>query len=85
MLSINRQLSWSFPPIVRTSFRHRVARPKSSGDLPTPRPRKDTDRETREAIIQGADKTYGADRDLVHGEGGAIDLPTKPRDLNHDG
>jgi hypothetical protein len=44
----------------------------------------DTERETREAIVPDADKTDGADRDLVHGESGTIDLPTKPDDLNRD-
>jgi hypothetical protein len=30
--------------------------------------RKDTEREMERAIIQDADKTDGADRDLVHGD-----------------
>jgi hypothetical protein len=47
-------------------------------------PQKDTERDTREAIIKDADKTEGADRDLVHGEGGTIGLPTKPADRNRD-
>jgi hypothetical protein len=55
-------------------------RPKSSKDLPRPKPREDTERETREAIVKDADKTDGADRDLVHGDGGTIDLPSKPAD-----
>jgi hypothetical protein len=57
---------------------------KSSRDLAGPKPRKDEERATREAIIDDADKTDGSDRDLVHGEGGTLDLPTKPGDLNHD-
>ena len=56
-------------------------KPKSSEDLPGPEPRKDKERETREAIVKDADKTDGSDRDLVHGEGGTLDLPTKPGDL----
>lgn len=58
--------------------------PKTSNDLPAQAPRKDTLRETREAMVKDADKTDVADRDLVHGEGGTIDLPTKPGDMNHD-
>jgi hypothetical protein len=61
-----------------------LTKPTSWEDLPGPEPRKDTARETREAIVGDADKTDGSDRDLVHGEGGTIDLPTKPRDLNRD-
>ena len=58
--------------------------PKTSNDLPAPETRKDIGRETRDAIIKDADKTDVADRDLVHGEGGTIDLPTKLGDMNHD-
>ena len=58
--------------------------PKSSNDLPSQAPRKDTEKETREAIIKDADKTDGVDRDLVHGEGGTIDLPTKRADISRD-
>lgn len=47
-------------------------------------PRKDTERETDRAIIQDADKTEGADRDLVHGDGGTLGLPTKPEDISQD-
>jgi hypothetical protein len=45
--------------------------------------RKDTEREMERAIIQDADKTDGADRDLVHGDGSTLDL-AKPEDLGHD-
>jgi hypothetical protein len=38
----------------------------------------------REAVVKDADKTEGADRDLVHGEGGSIGLPLGPEDINHD-
>ena len=59
-----------------------MPRPQSSEDLPGPEPHKDTERKTREALIKDADKTDGADRDLVHGDGGTIDLPTKSTDVN---
>jgi len=38
--------------------------------MPRSKPRKDEDRETRQAIAEDADKTEGKDRDLVHGDGG---------------
>ena len=60
------------------------ARPESSRDLPGRDTRTDTARDTREAMIEDAAETDVAGRDLVHGEGGTIDLPTKPDDLNHD-
>lgn len=49
-------------------------------------PRKDTGRDTERAIVEDADKTDGADRDLVHGDGGTLGLPTnpKPKDLGQD-
>jgi hypothetical protein len=37
-------------------------------------PRRNSEREMREAIIQGVDKTEGKDRDLVHGDGGTLGL-----------
>ncbi|PDT88171.1 hypothetical protein CO669_21305 [Bradyrhizobium sp. Y36] len=37
-----------------------------------------------EAIIEDADETGDRDRDLVHGDGGSIDLPSKPGDLSKD-
>lgn len=37
-------------------------------------PPKDTERETRDAVIKDADKTNEADRDRVHGEGQSIGL-----------
>jgi hypothetical protein len=56
----------------------------TSRDLPGTKPRHDKQRDTQEAIIEDADKTEGKDRDLVHGEGGTIDLPTKPGDMSKD-
>jgi hypothetical protein len=58
-------------------------RSKSSRDL-SGAVRKDTERETREAVIEDGDKTDVADRDLIHGDGGTIEIPTKPADLNRD-
>jgi hypothetical protein len=40
----------------------------------------DTEQETEQAIVKGADKTDGSDRDLVHGDGGTIDLPIRSTD-----
>jgi hypothetical protein len=36
------------------------------------------------AIIKDARKTDGQDRDLVHGDGGTIDLPVKPGGMSKD-
>jgi hypothetical protein len=44
----------------------------------------DKERDTREAIIEDAGETEDNGRDLVHGDGGTIDLPTKPGDLSKD-
>jgi hypothetical protein len=41
---------------------------------PPSEPRKDEQREMREAVVQDADKTEGKDRDLVHGDGGTLGL-----------
>jgi hypothetical protein len=38
----------------------------------------------RKAIVEDADKTEGADRDPVHGEGGSIGLPVRPSEVNQD-
>jgi hypothetical protein len=58
--------------------------PKTSRDLPGTKPRKDEERDTQDAIVEDADKTDGRDRDLVHGDGGTIDLPVKPGDMSKD-
>jgi hypothetical protein len=42
--------------------------------MPPSEPRKDEERETREAVVQDADKTEGKDRDLLHGDGGTLGL-----------
>lgn len=57
---------------------------KTARNLPEPAPRKDHERDMREAIIADADKTEDGDRDLVHGDGGTLDIPTKPGDLSRD-
>jgi hypothetical protein len=51
--------------------------------IPPSKPRKDEDRETRQAIVEDADKTERKDRDLVHGDGGTLGLG-KPEDISHD-
>lgn len=58
--------------------------PKTSHNLPGPKPRKDKDRDRQEAVIEDAGETEDNSRDLVHGDGGTIDLPTKPGDLSKD-
>ena len=56
----------------------------SSRNLPRRKPRIDKERETREAVVEDAGATEGNDLDLAHGEGGTIELPTKPGDLSKD-
>ena len=51
--------------------------------LPASEPRKDRDRDTRDALVKDADKTEGKDRDLVHGDGGTIGLGDG-QDLDND-
>ena len=58
--------------------------PNPPRNLPGAKPRNDEERDTRNAIIQDADKTDGNSRDLVHGDGGTIDLPVKPGDVSKD-
>jgi hypothetical protein len=48
--------------------------PKSSRDILGSKPRKDTDRDTREAVIKTPDKTNDWDRDHVHGDGDTIGI-----------
>jgi len=54
--------------------------PKSSRDMPGPNTRKDTDRETREAVVKTPDKTNDWDRDQVHGEGETIGIESERDD-----
>lgn len=58
--------------------------PDTSRDRPGPKPRIDKDRDRQEAVIEDAGETEDDSRDLVHGDGGAIELPTKPGDLSKD-
>jgi hypothetical protein len=58
--------------------------PRTSRDLPGPPPRKDKARDVREAVVEDADKTEGADRDLEHGDGGSLNLSGKPDYLDND-
>lgn len=46
-------------------------------------PRKDFERDTREAVVENADKTEGKHRDLIHGEGGTLGLDSD-EDLSRD-
>jgi hypothetical protein len=55
-----------------------------SHDAPTVPVKTDKEREMQDSIIEDAPKNDGADRDLVHGDGGTLGLPTKPEDLNQD-
>lgn len=56
--------------------------PETSRHLPKPTPRIDKERSTQ--IVEDADATEDDGRDLAHGEGGSIDLPTHPGDLAKD-
>lgn len=56
----------------------------TSRDLPAPKPRIDNERDKRDAVIENSGETGDTGRDLVHGDGGTIDLPTKPGDLSKD-
>jgi hypothetical protein len=56
----------------------------TSRNLTGPKPRIDKARETQETVVEDAGDTDNNDRDLVHGEGGTIDLPTSPGDLSKD-
>ncbi|MDH2355994.1 hypothetical protein QCM80_35825 [Bradyrhizobium sp. SSUT112] len=57
---------------------------KTTRNLPGPKPRIDKERDMQEAIVEDAGETENKGRDLVHGDGGTIDLPTKPGDLSKD-
>ncbi|WP_448044832.1 hypothetical protein [Bradyrhizobium liaoningense] len=57
-----------------------ASRNGTSRNLQGSTPRIDKARDAQEAIVDDADEN----RDLVHGDGGTIDLPTKPDDLSKD-
>lgn len=46
-------------------------------------PRKDKEREKRNAVVQDAGETGDEDRDLVHGDGGTLGLDDE-QDLSKD-
>ncbi|MGY4503112.1 hypothetical protein ACVWYH_007069 [Bradyrhizobium sp. GM24.11] len=58
--------------------------PKTSHNLPGPKPHIDRECDKQEAVSEDAGETDDNSRDLVHGDGGTIDLPTKPGDLSKD-
>ncbi|WP_407118234.1 hypothetical protein [Bradyrhizobium sp. LMG 9283] len=57
---------------------------RTSRNLPGPRSRIDKERAARDELIEDVGETEDKSRDLVHGDGGSIDLPTKPGDLSND-
>ena len=75
----------------QTSRNMAGARPRSDGKPRShkkPRsdnkPRLDEARDLQEAIIEDAGEPADSGRDLVHGDGGTIELPTRPGDLSKD-
>lgn len=58
--------------------------PKTSRDLRDQPPRSDKAQEKRDVAAKEPDKTNDASRDLEHGDGGDIGLPTKPSDISRD-
>ena len=56
---------------------------KSSRDLLNSTPKKDLEPDTQVAVVEDADKTDIAGRDLVHGDGGTLGLDTAD-DLRRD-
>lgn len=54
---------------------------KPSGET---KPCIDKGREMQESIIDESAEPEDSGRDLLHGEGGTIDLPTRPGDLSKD-
>ena len=60
------------------------AAPKTSGEQRAATPRNGKAGKTQDTIVEDADASNGSDRDLVHGEGGTIDLPDSPEDLSRD-
>lgn len=62
----------------------KTSSPRTSRDLPGAKPRIDKERDTQEAIVDDAGETEDRGRDLVHGDGGTIDVPTKPGDVSKD-
>ncbi|WP_407188607.1 hypothetical protein [Bradyrhizobium centrosematis] len=48
------------------------------------KPHAGKERERQAAVIEESAEAADSGRDLVHGEGGTIDLPAEPRDLSKD-
>ncbi|PSO24219.1 hypothetical protein [Bradyrhizobium sp. MOS002] len=57
---------------------------KASRNLAGRKPRIGKERDTQEPVDEDAGDIEDKDRNLVHGEGGTIDLPTRPDDLSKD-
>lgn len=57
---------------------------RTSRNFPGPTPRIGEECAAQDEVIEDAGKTEDKSRDLVHGDGGTIDLPTKPGDLSKD-
>ncbi|WP_439402995.1 hypothetical protein ACNJYA_12545 [Bradyrhizobium sp. DASA03068] len=57
---------------------------KTAQNRPPSKPRIDKEHATQQAIVEDADEKADDDRDLAHGEGGTMDLPTKPGDMSKD-
>jgi hypothetical protein len=47
-------------------------------------PRADNERDKQASVIEESAESADGGRDLVHGEGGTIDRPTRPGDLSKD-
>lgn len=61
-----------------------TAPPATSRDPSGPQPRSDKEHDAQDPVVESAGETEGDGRDLVHGDGGSIDLPTRPGDLAKD-
>lgn len=57
---------------------------EAARNLAGSKPSIDEERPTQQVIVEDADETADDGRDLAHGEGGSIDLPTKPGDMSKD-
>ncbi|MGY4622703.1 hypothetical protein [Bradyrhizobium sp. USDA 4486] len=57
---------------------------KTSRDLPGWKSRHEKKRDTQEAIIGDAGESEDNGRDLLHGDGGTVAVPTKPGDMSQD-
>ncbi|MEY9186319.1 hypothetical protein [Bradyrhizobium sp. USDA 313] len=62
----------------------KTASPGTSRHLPKSASRINEERPTQHVIVEDTNETADDGRDLAHGEGGSIDLPTQPGDLAKD-